>query len=309
MIKATNVQIIKAISALYESPTPYDWELVLGAVIEGLLQDDLERLGSIDDFVETNIANCKHPTISRVAFRSALEHEVSAWQPDERAPADNVERQLRLISAFTPPSGFHKVLGQLEQRGHFILKDQQVESRSASVNDLACFALESYFSAPPQELSQFPAFESYVAFLKAQAEFGHLRGHACRRLFELGIWTVHDKLAVELISVHFDEVLSPMLDWLLRTAWHDRRVLLSRLYGESLKSTQSRHIFDSALIRHQVELVNGAEGPTLVLQSKEPLELTLETQDFLRYMATVRASDQALEVGKAFFEQLVMTEG
>jgi hypothetical protein len=296
-------ELTDAQTVIHNAPTQRAWETVLVAAIEtDALKDLLDRLGRIDDVVESMSANSLDPELCHIEFSHALETVVSRWTTASPQAYQSLERLLTLIGAFTPPSGFQKVLAQMERYGHFLSKEEGKPEDQKQMDEMALYALQQYFPAPPANPKDHKAFDAYVDFLADRAIRSSYKGFACANLFALNIWTPWDALPIEVMKASFVEIISPLVHWLLTTEWHDRLTLLSRLYGLSLGSSSTRESFENALREHSALIAHGDMGPAIILNNS-CLPLTLASDDFYAYMTIVRDNRQVIRSAQERLEE------
>ena len=206
------------LAALRKAPNRELWRFLLFDLLSG--EQELESyLGHIESYEEiiTQVydaydgANPKKPQKSEDYFNVELEDIVRGWRPKETKPERYYDAMLRLISAFNPPSGFHRILGQMEQYGKFNLEEDDPEAQR-KLTELALTALQNYYlTHPAKNAAVDPAFKAYVRFLRLKLKDQELSPHACRRLIELNLLEVDAEEVAETLRQHPEELLIDLL--------------------------------------------------------------------------------------------------
>ncbi len=204
-------------AALRKAPSRELWRFLLFDLLSG--EQELESyLGHIESYEEIIMqvydaydgANPEKPQKSEDYFNIELEDIVRGWRPKETKPERYFDAMLRLISAFTPPSGFHRILGQMEQYGKFNLAEDDPEEQR-KLTELALTALQNYYLTHPAKNAVDPAFKAYVRFLRLKLKDQELSPHACRRLIELTLLEVDAEEVAETLRQHPEELLTDLL--------------------------------------------------------------------------------------------------
>jgi hypothetical protein len=309
-LSSMNPRIVDLLKSLRVAPTTESWELLLRRLLKGGEIDSYVReAGNAEEAVRALIENSNDTPASDSAFHQALNNVVQTWQPEDILPKRHLEKLLQLISAFTPLSGFPKILGYLTSWRTFALS--QVTSK-ADDDDLvmrALIALQNYFPVAPIESAKDPAFASYSGFLRELLNNSQFAGHACRRLLELELLPVDAAEIETLVKAQQKEaaVLPQLLEFLLTTRMNLRNSLLAKLYSLSLNAERQSQ-FLHEIQKFGAELRYDDRSPILVLSSGEEVQLLLKPDDIVLYTMQV-AWPEADARGKAVYKEKVMSAG
>jgi len=234
---------------LRTSPSVEAWVFLIRSAIGGDLDDTIDRYyGSVEDLMHTIRANSLHRVLSETTFDIGLERVVATWDPAAVNNVKSVEFMLRLITAFTPPSGFLKLFGFVANGGIFPSNDSETSGSEETVlEEFAWNALRAYFPTAPEAPDKFPAFDGYTRLLVNELQTHKGRAYACVRLLELGHFKPDGANLGEVISEHAEQVVPALLDWLLGNERRDRDSLLASLYLQCQTSKSARIAFQEAL--------------------------------------------------------------
>jgi hypothetical protein len=184
---------------LLREPTAARWRKALQMLLAGDYDYEFRDLGGVEEFVERQFARATNREKCEAAFEIALNDEVIAWQVSRRASAYRVKGLLRLICAYTPPSGFAKAYELLEEYlGTGALGFGEKDADFAS---LALMALSRYYRTAPPNPSKDAAFRRFVELLGRLRAHPDLGGAAVRQLLEVGAESLADpKFARTIVS-------------------------------------------------------------------------------------------------------------
>ena len=257
MLSESNDDIFES---LRTSPSVDAWVSLTRLALGGDLDDAIDRYyGSVEDMIYTIRANSSGRVLAETTFDIGLEQVVATWDPAAVHTAKYIESMLRLITAFTPPSGFLKLFGFIANGGNFASFDSEIGGTETSVlEELEWNALRAYFPTAPDAPEKFPAFEGYTRLLVNELQTHKGRASACVRLLELGYFKPDGANFGELISEHAEQVVPALIDWLLGNERRDRDSLLASLYLQCQNSRSARLAFQGALERYEgtVELTD-----------------------------------------------------
>lgn len=299
----TNDFLNDLMRSIKHAPSVDVWQHVIAYAVEGRFDELIERLGGIESLVDSAIVNSTDPTAAKLTLDRALELFVTAWQPFLPVTYAATERMLRLISSRTPPSGFIKVLGQLSDRGGFLVPDEMSQRELKYIDDLALTALRSYFPENPTDPSAFPAFDSYIKLLWSRLDSEGHRGHACQRLMELGRLNLDDRRVEELLKTFSDETIPSLISWLLNTRRPERDHLLSHVYLLARANPSAADLFRISVSRQGARLEETSRSARIILRSNESIGLWLEIQD-LELASLINEWETYPEQGRAVVETI-----
>jgi len=134
----------------------------LDQLFSGEWDDEVEKLDGTEGYLERLLRDSPDPELARRNFAEALDREVTKWQPDRAYPADYLAKVLPLIAAFTPPSGFGKLMVciQLWLRSN---RERWVRATDRELRHQILTTTSIYFPvAPPGGSSADPGFAAYV---------------------------------------------------------------------------------------------------------------------------------------------------
>ncbi|HEY6352368.1 MAG TPA: hypothetical protein VI636_23465 [Candidatus Angelobacter sp.] len=295
----------QSLDLLRQTPTRELWSVVLRRVLHGDFRVDVERLGC-EGFVRTNLSEAEPAWRAEIELYAAMEELAKSWHPEERRPAVYLERLLQLLSSFTPPSGFTRILGQLDMHGGFNIADETPVLKK-QVLDLALEALGNYYTAPPADAQTDTGFGFYSGFLYNKLDDPQMAVHACRRLVELGML----KPSAEEVERTFQSYPQQMIQEFLQTFLVTRHTLsnsaVSTIYGLCFQFDYASAFSDS--LHHFGYRLQHWDRPMLVAPTgdKCPMDRDLMkrymTGDAMKRYITVRHR-HAYTFGNAKLEQL-----
>jgi hypothetical protein len=309
---------ILTMEALYEAPTQTGWEAAILHALRGDLDFQIQRVGDISDFFQSNLRTNPDPVRAELEFRRALEAIVFQWELGAPRTFFYVDGMLRLIRKFLPPSGPRKILGRLNRSFSYFCVPAALEEEQRNLLDFSFMALEAYFPAPVgrSDEIQLAEYKSYIGILRGiaggnGANREYFMGYACRRLIELRDWEITDPTTVAYIWCHYREILRELLSWILSSEWYDRAKLLSILYrfsssdfedvrGPSIPLPNADRLDDprSEDFRRTLELFGGRlderTKPSLVYDASggAPLVLVLDKEADDAYLKSLSLLNQ-----------------
>jgi hypothetical protein len=262
---------LHALAELQASPTVELWHAELIRIYEGDRDAHIIQLGSAEEFVENILLFAQDRRSAFATFLTALQRAVDTWHPSAEFNVDGTRLWLQLIRRYTPTVGFTRVLelaSVLRARG-------LNESSNLELFRTVLGSLESYFPSAPLDPEQLPAFHAYVKLLEACVDYEAVRGHASRRLLELGVLQpgedslmkmlakspriLNDLLASFLGPLHQTEPLNPM----------------QSLYGACVY-LEIEPQFEAAAKIYQAKLDHHQQGVTLKTPDGRRVELVTE---------------------------------
>jgi hypothetical protein len=224
------------LSQLRRSPSKDLWYRVIHGILGNEYDEFITHLGAAEDFVSMNIAESLDARLSKAEFALALDDFVTAWPVNEAMPPNSLLRLLHIISAFSPPSGYHQVLGQLRQWGHFhILSESGVVKSDEAVLQAALVCLENYFPAVPVSEKYDEAFRDYKNFLISKIQDERVGAYACARLIELGLFSYDTDQVRVLLEARPEKLISAVGRRFLHKALPHRDVVMSELYRDCIR--------------------------------------------------------------------------
>jgi hypothetical protein len=215
-----------------EASTIAEWSNLLHQLIDGDWEELVDTLGSVDEVVRVAIRDADDPVSARSMFEVAFNQVVSMWDPNTPMLRYALHNLFDLISSFTPPEGFPKIMGQLENPGFWIsYADDKDTSPTASIEDKkrALHALEEYFHSPPTN-AEVPAFRGYRALLESNldSEFGP---YCLRRLLELHVLKPGEDVLVKVLLKQPTETIMELIGFVLDSNSGLRSTILSNLFA------------------------------------------------------------------------------
>jgi hypothetical protein len=179
-----------------------EWEVDLLHATSGGRDSDLRHLGSLDEYVEVQVANSSNATTARISFKDGLERIIDWWQPDPLGKPVQTFRMIELIFAYAPQGGFEKALSILNRWPERQLRTRIpfTAERDADLYLESLRALEKYFPATPHK--ETTAYRLYVATLKEQIIRPLYAAYSAARLMALGELRLKDDLFAEWIIGH-----------------------------------------------------------------------------------------------------------
>jgi len=192
------------------------WEVNLRRILNGDLDHNVVRLGGATEYVEALLAESEHSPTTQAAFHEALRNLVQTWDPSKLESENHLSYLLDLIGAYTPATGFGKVLIFSQQA--LPVNRSAVLEGDESVVDLALkslLVLEHYHPVSPLwPHNEDGAFKAYVTVLRECLLHRQYRGYAARRLVELSVIDANSSEFGELISKN-PEILNELIPLLL----------------------------------------------------------------------------------------------
>jgi TIR domain len=272
-----------------ESLSVSAWERHLLELLREESSDVMAQAGDIRRDVELSLEKSENRVIARAAFHEALRKVVEHWAPEFMMPHSNLTRIFDLISAYTPPAGFAKVLHFLRYSLH--------SRRPATTSPAAVVppglilktlvVLESYFPvAPPPPENSTPAFNAYVGVLRECLLYQEYCGYVAGRLVALNVIELNGREVTRLIRSCPDS-----LQQILELVLSPRRRLkvvedLAQIYAHCLSAGYDMALaFADALKSHGVYLRHGEDGPVIYLSAQEAVPLHLPSENLAAYMA------------------------
>jgi hypothetical protein len=273
------------------APDTASWRLILSRAIDGTLNDAIDRIGGIENLVDTFIANSIDPTASRLYFADALETLVSDWQPSHPQSAQSLETIIRLIASYTPHSGFTKLLGHLRD-GHLFLTETEDPDFNDFIEQFALNALKSYFPVPPYQPIAVRAFESYQSLLIEHLQLTKKRAYACIRLIELDYLKVDGPYFGSFLKTHSEELIPTIVEWLLNSNRPDKRSLLESLYLHGQESKSALFALQQSLEKFGAQVELRDYRVEIKLPNVATIEIPFDSETYAR-LASLEWQDMA----------------
>ena len=289
------------LSVLRSTPTRELWGRALLMLLHGAYDALLIQLGSPEEFVRVNVAESSDLALAENEFGIALEHLVVQWQTSAVAPVPYVERILSLVAAFTPPSGFHKILGQLETAGGFFVEPQEERS---SLLQRALIALQNYYQVHPSPEASDLSFIAYTAFLGTRlTDDPRVAPHACKRLLELGLITAKSDEFKLVLTQQPVELLTEVLREYLFFRTSLRASVISDVYRQCLITNHTTD-FQDIIERFGGRVQYGTQPSVVLPRNNQVVELYISPELADRYTRVmIRQGDaQGLTKLKAILE-------
>lgn len=270
---------------LKKAPTPLAWELEIRRVLLGNREQAVIRLGSVSEYCEVILEESTDYAAALTMFHEAFRNIVYAWHPTRPETGDFILKMLELISAFTPPEGFSKIL-EFIREGHRFGENAtgQVSIEGARETHMKALMALSYYplSTGDQRYGILP----YTEALRSHLEEDDFCAYALRRLYELGVVKLDSEevtSAIERDANVIDDLVSTILE---RRKGISLSTNLSTVYAQCLKVPGMASRFEAALGSHSAKFEHEVSGP-LVCIGNELFELQLPDDDILgaTYMA------------------------
>jgi hypothetical protein len=277
---------------LRAEPTVERWMDEIYYLVSGTRESDILQIGGVHQYVIRLLADSTDRPKATSTFKLALRDFSQSWQPDED-PA-SIGAFFELVSAFTPPFGFGKILGYLAQWEEFPISKGKTREDQIFLNLKALLALEAYYTTPQankdavNDSGDDPGFNSYVHFLWQQLDKPEYRAHSLRRLLELRIVAPDDPIVAELIRI--PQVLVEILQYTVSTRRHLLQDSAGYLLAHCLTASRREDadalygVFKSTLQSLYCRLAHEDQWPAIILPNAEQIMLRLPSAAQSRYM-------------------------
>jgi hypothetical protein len=266
-------------------PTVDRWVLELERLIHGALAMEVDRIGGIDEYVSTAIANSRDVPAARKSFRSALERVVWSWHPEQAASHEEASNMLSFLEAFTPSTGFSRLVGFLN-KGFQLGTASESQTERSDIHRRSLSALESYFPAAPSEDHMSAPFKSYVRLLRKYLKIPQYSDYAANRLFDLDQMSLGHGNARALLKSN-PRVLHDLIIRLLDAPEPESSTELSSIYEVSLDDgAKTLSDFEQTLasVKARIKHLPG-KGPLIFYGKKQ---IKLSTSNRGQYLALHR---------------------
>lgn len=266
----------------------FDWRVDLRRLVAGKRDAAIEHLGSVEEYINVNIAEADDEEVAEEAFRHALEALLLTWRPTARGEEHKAARMLELINTYRPPEAFQKVIELVRWVKLFEKTDETGAGEEGDDLRLqGLVALENYYDSPPRPPEdESKAYKSYLSLLEEDLESRLRCGYALRRLVELGVVELSGEKVRMLIDRNprtLRELVNLLLDENRRTkAERDLRLV----YIECLEAgEQVEAEFERAVVSCGGQFERPPDvGPVVYIQ-KQAIKLALKEPVLFKYHA------------------------
>jgi len=279
---------------LIANPSSQNWHEELHLVIEGLRAADVERIGSVEEYVERLLFDTSAHSQSEDFFAEALNDIVTAWQPDRSSRPYRIRALLQLISAYTPPAGRDKICDFIES--WIERKDLEKPEDEWRLRRLSLNAIVRYFKVAPPNHEHSEPFKRYVRLLRRLLDHETFAAHAVARLIEVSAMDFSETGIVERLG---------QPDFLSRLVEYFRPTLLANAANDALKTIfalcvsagkESVQNLVIAFDKEGIPAILDERGLSLFPRDGQRVELTLvgtilEEYTVMRWQSTVFAED------------------
>ena len=248
----------------------YSWHVDLLRLLAGEREDSLDRLGDIDDYIETNIAEADDPSEARVAFETALEKIIQTWQPSVLDEHINQDYMLELIKKYSLEDGREKVIGFAMALKRALGSEPAEDERLKDLYESALVTIESYHSTPPEPIrASWKAYQIYIDLLKEDLSSPDFCGYALKRLVELKEMSLSRDEIKNLINLNSKSLVSVIQLVLDPSRESASTEYLKEIYllcldeGDKLEKE-----FETAIKTCGGELVRDDDVPTICINQK-----------------------------------------
>jgi hypothetical protein len=290
------------IAELTKAPSIQLWELEIERVLYGKRDHAIDRLRSVQEYVEVLHVRSTDEGRSRTTFHQALRNVVQVWQSSRPAPSYYFSVMLDLIGAYTPALGFVKILGHILKWGRFgnnAILDSRV---FGDLHLKALKVVENYFPTPPALEEESPGFATYVNMLRGLLADTNYSGHALRRLIEFEIVKVTDQEAVDAIRANI-ETIRELVPLILRTSRRQRAsrdlalvYLEAAVTGEGVDAVFA----ESAMTCHA--RFEPSRPPTISFENGEVITFYFSAEELEEYSRLQHQELRVQEIAKTIHE-------
>jgi hypothetical protein len=283
------------IKPLLTAPAVPLWQQELEKVLLGKRDHIVDRHRSIQGYVEVLWAQSSNAALAERTFRGALRKVVRDWRPSIPRSEYYFAAILELIGAYTPPSGFIRVLGHIQRWGYFG-RNVTGPTTGRDLHLKALIALQNYFPTAPALAQDAPGFNPYVVMLHEMVKDPTYSGHSARRLIELELLQLSDQEVVDAIRQNV-ETLRELIPTLLKTSRRSRAPRdLALIYYQALATGENvDQIFAQAATAHRARFEPQMPVPIIYFENGEVIKFYFTAEEMEKH---ARLHDQASRVSE-----------
>jgi hypothetical protein len=263
---------LKEIRELRVEPSNQIWELEIYRVLNGERESLVLRLGSAEEYIESQLRASVDPTKARVYFLHALRNVIQEWNVSPVASEDFLKTLLDLVITYRPVGASSKIL-EFMRNLEPIEETCEFKPEAKRLLRRALIALERYFPAPlsPAEADS-QAFKAYINILRLDLRSTALSAYATRRLIELvGFELPQTQISAMMEFYTIESLVAVALD-------PDPPVAAAQILGSlCIYCIESglRHQFEDALINHGGTISTYGKGIRILFDERETIYLGL----------------------------------
>ncbi len=204
------------ISILRENPTIRMWKIELRAITYGDRDQEIYRIGSVLDYIESLLTASTNMALSDTLFFDALRELVEEWTPfPEKVENENM-RMLEILGNFNVIAAFPKILAIAHWTDEQSESTENLNSPLLTLKNIALQVIHNFF---PLRLSlkegHRALFQDYIGILRKCLKKREFCGYAVSRLLSLGETDVSDVEIKQAIADYPEETLKSVLHFAL----------------------------------------------------------------------------------------------